>query len=170
MHHSPRVVQCTNNQPIVDTAQYDRFARKGSFNSATSNSLNSSIGSGSRPVRQLINLNYPAAPHLTGSQLSRPLPSPLRLNVPDEPYISKLPASPRRGQSTSLNPDSTKASQTSSDCNNKHYIPPKTAPLCGFQDSAFNENSLCTVLQSRNGVKRQSINFPSISPPLTNKH
>ena len=148
----PRVLRPGANQPVIDTSQYERFARKSSFNS-TSNSLNSSTGSGSRPVRQLISLNYPAPPGL-----------PSRFHTLDE---DSFPTSPRNGRLASIKPETTRLSQPSNDSQKKSsYNPPKTAPSCSFQDSGFNDDPL---LRSRNGVKRGSVNLPSKSPPLTTK-
>ena len=152
LNTGPRALRPGANQPVIDTSQYDRFARKSSFNS-TSNSLNSSTGSGSRPIRQLISLNYPAPPGL--------IP---RFHTLDE---DSFPTSPRNGRLVSIKHETTKLSQPSNDSQKKSsYIPPKTAPSCSFQDSGFNDDPL---LRSRNGVKRESVNLPSISPPLTNK-
>ena len=147
-----RVLRPGANQPVIDTSQYERFARKSSFNS-TSNSLNSSTGSGSRPVRQLISLNYPAPPGLIS-----------RFQTLDE---DSFPSSPRNGRLESIKTETSKISQPSNDSQKKSsYIPPKTAPSCSFQDSGFNDDPL---LRSRNGVKRASVNLPSLSPPLTSK-
>ena len=169
MYNGPRVTRPSTNQAVIDTTQYDRFARKGSFNS-TSNSLNSSNGSGSRPGRQLISLNYNAAPYLTGNQ---PSSTKSHLSAQEETIedgTSKHPMSPRHGRLVSINSDTTKVSQSLSDSNRRSYVPPKTAPSCNFHDSGFDEDSLSALLRSTNGGKRASVNLPSISPPLTNKH
>ena len=157
MHNGPRVIRPSTNHAVIDTTQYDRFARKGSFNSTSS-----SVGSGSRPVRQLISLNYAA------NNPSSPLS---RVSAHDEHPSdeTKLSMSPRRGLLTSINTDTTKVSQ-SSDSKRRSYVPPKAAPSYALHDSGLDEDTLSALLPSVNAGKRGSANLPSLSPPLTSKH
>ncbi len=128
--------------PVLETSGQDnnRFSRKGSLNS-TSNSLNSSIGSGSRPMKHLINLNYPAVPKLPG-----------------------LGSPPEEDRSLPNDNPGTDRTRTSDTTTRGSY------DLHRKQDSGPDEEPVHKLLHKRQVLQKGVLNLPAIdTAPLSNQ-